>query len=316
MDTKIYSGTRLKEVISITELVSVHYFELAKDYKFPGEQHDFWEFVYVDKGELTAYSGSRAHTLKSGDIIFHKPDEWHTLIGNGVAASSVAVISFKSYSEAMSGFCGKVLKTGSVQRTLLSKIISEASAAFDTPLAGLVTPKLHRRKNALFGSEQMVKLCLCELLITFLRNEASPAVTSLKRNLDSGLFGEIVDFMSSQLGSPLTLSDIARHSGISKTAVKQLFKEQAGCGACEYFIRMKIDRAKTYIRENNYNFTQIAELLGYDSIHYFSRQFKQHVNMSPTEYAGSIRALTNEAAGLFSDDDKKNSGLQHEQPQT
>ena len=56
MDTNLYSGTRLRDEIVISELVTVHYFELAKDYKFPGERHDFWEFVYVDKGEITAYS--------------------------------------------------------------------------------------------------------------------------------------------------------------------------------------------------------------------------------------------------------------------
>ena len=299
MDTNLYSGTRLKEEIAISELVTVHYFELAKDYKFPGEQHDFWEFVYVDKGEITAYCGDIARELKSGDIVFHKPNEWHTLVANGVAASSVAVISFKSRSAAMTAFENKVFKTGSVQRTLLSQIINDTSAAFDTPLSDLVTPKLHRRKNVPFGTEQLIKLHLTEFLLSLLRNDMLPALTSLKRNLDSGLFGEIVDFLAASIGCKLTLSDIARHAGISKTAVKQLFREQAGCGACEYFVRMKIDRAKTYIREDNYNFTQIAEMLGYDSIHYFSRQFRKYVNMSPTEYACSIRALTGEAAGLF-----------------
>lgn len=304
MDAIMYSGTRLKEEIVISELMTVHYFELAKDYRFLGEQHDFWEFVYVDKGEITAYSGDVARDLKSGDIVFHKPNEWHTLIANGVAASSVAVISFRSVSAAMAGFEDKVFKTGSVQRNLLSRIINETSAAFDTPLSDLVTPKLHRRKNSLFGTEQLIKLHLTEFLLSLLRNDMSPVQTSLKRNLDSGLFGEIVDYLAASLGKKITLSEIARHAGISKTAVKMLFREQAGCGACEYFTRMKIDRAKTYIREDNYNFTQIAEMLGYDSIHYFSRQFRKYVNMSPTEYAGSIRALTGEAAGLFPQDAK------------
>lgn len=301
----MYSGTRLKEEIVISELVTVHYFELSKDYKFPGETHDFWEFVYVDKGEIIAYSGNTAHELKSGDIVFHSPNEWHTLVANGVASASIAVISFKSRSAAMSCFNAKVFRTGSMQRSLLSKIIAESTAAFDTPLSVLVTPKLHRRKNAVFGSEQLIKIYLCELFISLIRNEVSPVASSMKRNLDSGLFGEIVDFLSASIGSKLSLADIAHHAGISRTAVKQLFREQVGCGACEYFIRMKIDRAKTYIREDNYNITQIAEMLGYDSIHYFSRQFKKYVNMSPTEYAGSIRALTGEAAQLFSGGEQK-----------
>lgn len=301
MDT-IYSGTKLKNEININELVTVHYFEFAKDYRFAGEEHDFWEFVYVDKGEITAYSGTVAHKLSAGDIIFHKPNEWHTLVGNGNTAASVAIISFKSHSAAMNGFYGKIFKTGSSQRTLLSKIISEASSAFDTPLSTLITPKLHRRKNAPFAAEQMVKLYLCELLISILRNEKTPRTTSLKHNFSSGIFNEITLFMEKNIDEKLTLDIISQHAGISKTALKQLFHEQSDCGACEYFMRMKIDRAKTYIREENYNFTQIAEFLGFDSIHYFSRCFKKFVNMSPTEYAGSIRAFTEEAATPFKEE--------------
>ena len=40
------------------------------------------------------------------------------------------------------------------------------------------------------------------------------------------------------------------------------------------------------------NFTQISDFLGYSSIHYFSRQFKKLSGMTPTEYATSIKAIS------------------------
>lgn len=293
-----YKGTRLKDEIIIRELVTVHYYELSKDYYFAGEKHDFWEMVYADKGELLVKTDNEEILLKSGDMIFHKPNEWHSMNADGVSAPSAVVISFKCNSPVMEGVEGRVFSTGSTQRTLLSKILEEFSHAFDSPLGELYTRELSRREEALFGSEQMIKLYLTELIIRILRNEKLPAASTLKRNLDSGLFSDICVFLEESIGSKVSLEDIARYAGISKTGVKQLFREQAGCGACEYFTRKKIDRAKKYIREANYNFTQIAELLGYDSIHYFSRQFKKYVKMSPTEYASSIRALAGEA-GVF-----------------
>lgn len=60
----------------------------------------------------------------------------------------------------------------------------------------------------------------------------------------------------------------------------------------EFFTRMKIDFAKQLIRENDMNFTQISDFLGYSSIHYFSRQFKKLSGMTPTEYATSIKAIS------------------------
>jgi YesN/AraC family two-component response regulator len=65
-------------------------------------------------------------------------------------------------------------------------------------------------------------------------------------------------------------------------------------GANAYFIQLRIKAAKAYIREGNYNLTQIAELLGYDSIHYFSRQFRTITGMAPSEYARSVRAIEKE----------------------
>lgn len=55
---------------------------------------------------------------------------------------------------------------------------------------------------------------------------------------------------------------------------------------------MKINFARQLIRENDMNFTQISEFLGYSSIHYFSRQFKKLCGMTPTEYALSIKAIS------------------------
>lgn len=291
-----YEGTRLRDDIVITELVTVHYYEFAKDYVFPGERHEWWELVYIDKGELTAVRDNDKIKLVQGDILFHKPNEWHSIIADGKNSSCAIIISFKCNSASMSSFKNMLFYTGTKHRNLLSGIIDECREAFDTPVGELDTTKLHRRKNSKFGCEQLLKMYLCELLITLLRKESSPKTNIIKRNLDDSLFSEIVLYMEKSIGKKLSLNEIARYAGISKTALKQLFREQAGCGACEYFIRMKIDTAKKLIRERNYNFTQISEILGYESIHYFSRQFRLYVNMSPSEYAASVIALSDKAA--------------------
>lgn len=74
--------------------------------------------------------------------------------------------------------------------------------------------------------------------------------------------------------------------------LQRIFRSQCGCGIIEYFSQLKIQRAKELIRENTLNFTQIADYLGYTSIHYFSRQFKKITGMTPSDYALSIKALS------------------------
>ncbi|MDD6137074.1 MAG: AraC family transcriptional regulator [Lachnospiraceae bacterium] len=54
-----------------------------------------------------------------------------------------------------------------------------------------------------------------------------------------------------------------------------------------------VSKAKKYLREDNYNITQIAYMLGYSTVHYFSRQFKKFTGMSPSQYTNSVKAIVN-----------------------
>ena len=47
-----YIGVQLEDSIHIDELYTVHYFEYMNNFSFAGESHNFWEFLYVDKGEV------------------------------------------------------------------------------------------------------------------------------------------------------------------------------------------------------------------------------------------------------------------------
>ena len=100
--------------------------------------------------------------------------------------------------------------------------------------------------------------------------------------------------MQKNLDKNLTLGDLARYAGVSESTIKAAFRDHIGQGALAYFIGMKMAAAKVYIREGDYNLTQIADRLGYNSIHYFSRRFRLLYGMSPTEYARSIKAIGEE----------------------
>ena len=65
-----------------------------------------------------------------------------------------------------------------------------------------------------------------------------------------------------------------------------------GCEHVDVVEQLAIDRAKELIRGRRMNFTQIADHLGYSSVHYFSRQFKRITDMTPSEYTASIKRLS------------------------
>ena len=89
--------------------------------------------------------------------------------------------------------------------------------------------------------------------------------------------------------SKISLDDVCAHTLFSRSYIQRLFKHQMGTSIMDYYKHLKIDEAKMMIREGKYNFTQISELLSYASIHHFSRHFKEITDMTPSEYASSVK---------------------------
>ena len=88
-----YTSTKIKNVITVNEIVTIHYFEYMPDFYFKGERHDFWELVYLDSGSVEIQADSEKKILKPGDIVFHKPNEFHNIKSLNVP-SNVFIITF------------------------------------------------------------------------------------------------------------------------------------------------------------------------------------------------------------------------------
>ena len=72
-----FKSLELIEDVKIDSIITIHYFEYMSDYSFPGESHDFWEFLCVDKGEVEITADNRAYTLKKGEIFLLKDAREH-----------------------------------------------------------------------------------------------------------------------------------------------------------------------------------------------------------------------------------------------
>lgn len=292
--------TDLRQDIVVDKVVTVHYFEYTSDFFYPGESHDFWEFLYVDKGEVKVTAGKDIHILKKGDIIFHKPMEFHNLWAIGTSAPNLIVVSFTSHSKGMSFFENKILRVGDAERTLLARVISESYSVFTCDLSDPHLKKLEKKEETPFGAEQLIKLSLELMLIQLVRKLNAPSMevkltTSIKEKSDHDVVQRIVQYLEENINQTLTLSDICRDNLIGRSYLQKIFREKMGCGVIDHFGRMKIDAAKQMIRKGTCNFTQIAHDLGFASIHYFSRRFKKVTGMTPTEYASSAKIISDSA---------------------
>lgn len=292
MDDFVRHG--LPGVIHIRKIITIFYMELSKDFHYDGEQHNFWEMVYIDKGEMLCTADTHQFTLKSGEVTFHKPNEYHNLSGDGKNAPNVSILTFECDSVAMKHFEGKIWRLSAEEKRLLSMLMSEGLSCFclEDPSNPLLQ-KLCILPDAPFGSFQMIRNLLEIFLISLYRHRESVTKKSRQSVHIDGVdvnfeIRELLDVLNANIYGKLTIAEIARKVGKSESTVKTLFARFQPGGIVRYYNNLKIREAKRLIRENRHTFAQIAELLCFDSPQYFSKYFKKLTHMTPKEYKHSI----------------------------
>lgn len=139
------------------------------------------------------------------------------------------------------------------------------------------------------GSVQLLECCLTEHLLLLMQNENSIYTTEKhsgkSRELAQSSITElIVDYLRENVYLRITLSDICARFYMGKSKLCKLFDEYLGESPMEYFTKLKIAEAKKLLRQEELAVSKVADMLGYSSIHNFSRAFKTSTGFSPTEY--------------------------------
>lgn len=292
-----YVHTVMERAVNIQSVISVHYYEYPIDFSFAGEVHDFWEIVYADKGEALITAGNRELELPAGSLFLHKPMEYHNIRCGPSGTVNSFIMSFSSDCPELYGLAGRPIVCTEQERERMAEIVVEAKGAFSSPLGDVIVPQLKRREDAPFGSEQMVQNYLEQILIDLIRRNRrqQPQEPMLLRAMQESrgdtLLQGVCTYLERHVADNVTMEELCREFSVSKSTLQKLFQNRVGYGVSRYYQELKISRAKILMREKRHNFTEIAQMLGYSSVHYFSRHFKQIAGMTPSEYMTSLKAM-------------------------
>lgn len=275
-----------EELVNVTALYTAFCYYYTPDFYFKGEFHEPWEFVYVFLGEVVLETEEETFILKAGDAFLHKPREFHRHSANHMVCNA-CFISFDCSCSRLYELTGHVLRTTHTMQQLIQTIADEGSVY----LAGTNwAPPRSKNEVLKYACGQMTKNSMELLLIHLLRQADSEEGRhdDISRN-EKTLVQSIQLFLKQNVTQKLSLNDIANSLGYSVSHICYSFKKCLNTSIIQYFMKLRINKAKELIAEGKMSISQISDLLDFDTIQYFSTQFKKIVGFSPSQYATILK---------------------------
>lgn len=132
--------------------------------------------------------------------------------------------------------------------------------------------------------ESYHKLKCLELLLFFsITNFTQVESISLSKR-QAEIVENVKNDLIVDLDKRITLDELASKYGISKTALKNCFKEVYGKPIIKWRKEYKLDYACKLIESNEYSITEVSKMVGYSSPSKFSQAFRDYVGCTPSEY--------------------------------
>ena len=283
-----YESTALPDAMSVDGIYTVLKVDFSKIGVGKGESHDFPEMSLITRGKHYGILDGKENERVRGQLVIIAPGRFHK--SARPSDSEALIISFASSSPALEDLYNRPLSLSPSQERTFRAIVEDGLGLFcyrapGSDVRGMVL-KEDADQGKLYKMKKELELFLIELHRCFAEGKNAESKKDKHRTAD---FNRAVSFLSEHIGENLTLSEIAAGTQMSISKLKLLFREKSGGGAVNYFIEMKIEKAKELIRDGQMNFTEIAESLGFNSLHYFSRLFKKTSGLSPSEFKDNTK---------------------------
>ena len=275
--TPAYHFNRILSQVRVKEILGYYYSIRDSGYVFEGESHPYYELTYVDRGSMITEINGVTYELQERDLIIYGPNQFHNQkIREGSSCSYVTVLfEMEPDISHFEFLLNKIFPYTKKIHTLMKTLVNESST---------FAPYMDSLLLCLF-QEVIIRLLQSE----YIQSEPDKKpVTDARQHYHDELLEQILTYIDETIYEPITVGEIWQKFSMSRSSLQILFNENLNQTPKKYINELKLEKSRQLISEGRYTISEIALMLGFNSIHYFSRAFTQKYNMAPTEYSKTI----------------------------
>lgn len=248
--------------------------------------HDYLELAFVMSGVGRYRIADKIYDVKEGDLLIFNPGVKHqALLPEGkelgtteffVGFSDIQLQGmYKNYIPLSTE--GNILHTSGELRQKIFKICS-----------AMETEKTLSEQGRYF----VMKAYLMQLLVYVIRAfskpvEAAPSGYAFESVNKKYVVEQIVNYFEDHYSEKISLERIAENMYLSTFYISKIFKSETGDTPIHHLINIRLEKAREILEKRpGMNIKEVAAMVGYEDAYHFSKQFKKHYGISPSQVRG------------------------------
>lgn len=264
----------------------IHYWDWRQShYNNHLHKHSYYEVCAVLSGEGEYQDEDQVYTLGPGSMFVSRPGVWHQ-----IRSETGLGLIYVAY-EVMDG----EYPVGEQDQPAYGTGLSTSAICVDGALSHWVmlywlSLYTHATSNPYHYAEQvrtMGGILLANLLQPFNGADTlggGQGTTQSQTATNSALLRLSKQYIRDNLSQPLRLGEVAAYMNVSTRQLSRLFQQQGGDTYVSYVRQERLKAARTMLQLSTHSIKEIAELTGFQSLHYFTQVFTKEVGLPPGEY--------------------------------
>lgn len=231
--------------------------------------HYHIELALVTQGRTRVSIDSMVYDVEAGDIIIVFPNQIHRFDTIEREKYILMIVNPDIISEYNRQFISGIPESNIIKGGALDEELS------------LIAKNI---SDAYYGKEEFRDSILRGYLLAFFGKLLQKMPIKSGTLKESAVLGTILNYCINNSDKPLSLSVLEKELHMSKYYISHMLSSKLQMGFNDYINSIRISNACKYLQKTDRSITEVADLVGFNSIRTFNRAFQKQMGLTPSQY--------------------------------